>query len=230
MRLDAHAEAGSQGATVATSDTGSPDPWDAVSIGAGAAITYDNAHAYGARAYKIVSGTTTTHLDWTSTSVGVQAEVWGRQYPYFTANPSAELALLRLRRSAGQTARISVDATGHITLRNAANSLVATSTATIPLNAFFRLEFHSIPLTSNGTIEARLYSSPDSATITETLSVTNAVLTASTDEIHWGPVGTVGGETYWLDWLQLNNMGWPGAAGSAPPPNPVAARRPLLVR
>lgn len=230
MRLDAHAEGGTQGATVTTSDVGSGDAWDAVLIGTGAAITYDNAHTYGGRAYKLVSGTSSTRLEWQSGSVGVQSEVWGRLYAYFTANPAAELVVMRLRRSAGQTARWGVNSSGKVVIRNAANSVIATSSTSVSLNQWVRLEFHCVPLTSNGTAECRIYNSPDSDSVTETISSTTAALTADTDEIHWGPVGTIGGETYWLDHLNLNSIGWPGPAGSRPPLPPMRRRAHLLVR
>lgn len=215
MELNNGAEGGPNGATVTTANSGglSGNAFDAVSIGTGAAATFDTAHAYGSRAYKIVSGSSTTHLDWTSGSVGTLTEAWGRLYLYAMGNPAAEVALLRLRRSGAQTARIGVLSGGQITLRQADNSLVATSAATITLGGWTRLEWHCIPVTSNGTIECRIYTSADSATIVETAASTTAAMTAGLDEIHWGPVGNESGYTYWFDALNLNNVGFPGPVG-----------------
>jgi hypothetical protein len=211
--LTNNAEGGADGVTVTTGNSGgaSGNAWDAVTIGTGATVTYDNDHAHGGSlAYKFLSGSTRTDVNWTSASVGTETEVWGRLYLWLVANPAAELALLRVRSGASQCARLALTTSGTIVIRNAANGVAGTQTNAVATGQWVRVEFRVLASTTVGQIDVRLYNSAESATPTESTALTGLVLTASLNEINWGPVGGTAGETYWLDDLVLNDTGFPG--------------------
>src|SRR5437764_1496543 len=67
MTLTAGFEAGSNAATIATTDAGNDTAWDTVTIPAGGGAIYDNTHAHsGLLAGKVTGGTgnATTLLEW----------------------------------------------------------------------------------------------------------------------------------------------------------------------
>lgn len=224
MLLTNTAEGGTIGGDVTAANSGgaSGDAWDNVlrATADGGAFIYDDEHARGTAAYKITSATSPVWAGWDSGSVGTLTEAWGRLYLWLPAVPSAELALVRVRSGGSQSARIAITSSGLLILRQASNAAVATSTGTVPTGQWVRIEWHIIAATTNGTIEARVYGSADSETITETMSSSTAALTAAVDEVQYGPVGSEDGHTYWLDDLAATDVDWLGPAAAPAEPEP----------
>jgi hypothetical protein len=211
--LNNSAEGGTNGTTVtvANSDATSGTAWDTVTIGSGgAALTYDNTHTYGTLAYKCVSGTSITSLAW-STSLGTLGEAWGRVYLYMDSLPSSISAgLLRITNGSSQVARLTISGTGNIELRNAANTKLGQTVTGVAIGQWVRVEWHCVPLATNGTIEVRLFNSADSITADESTGFTNAALLTNLTQVQHGPVNNVASGTYWLDNLIVTTLDWAG--------------------
>ncbi len=212
------AETGSNGVAPAASNTlaAGNDPWDAVAVTGSAGVTYDNtAPAHGALAYRIASGVTSGQaiLTWNAQSIGRLDRVWGRLNLRLSAYDSG-LTFLRLRGGGTQIIRLTLDGTGHLQLRNSGNSTVATSTTVLGTGTYVRLEFDVTPSVAAGAATIRIYTSVDSTTITETMSVTSQALGAAyVDEANWGQVASAANmPVYYVDDLQLNATGFPGPA------------------
>lgn len=210
------AEGGAEDAAVTTGNSGgaSGNAFDSVSIGGTGAITYDNEHARGNRAFKVVGDTANAAYLTYTTALGTVAEAWGRLYLYLVANPGATTGIVRLRVGAAQVARISIDTTGHLQIRRADNNTLATMVSSIPLGQWVRVEWHCLATAVGGDLECRLYSAADSATVTEQLSDTNAALANNIDEVNLGHHNASPATTLWIDDLQVNTTGWPGPAAN----------------
>lgn len=208
------AEGGSEDAAVTAGNSGgaSGNAFDSVSITGSGSITFDNEHSRGNRAFKITGDTTNaTYLNYTS-SLGTVGEAWGRVYVYFTANPGATLGVVRLRIGGLQVSRFTISTSGMWQIRNASNSLLATMTSTITLNAWTRMEWHVLATAAGGDIECRLYNTADSNSITDQLSDTNAALATNIDEVNVGHHNANPVTTFWADDLNVNTTTWPGPA------------------
>lgn len=227
--LDNTAEGGVEDTAVTTGNSGgaSGNAFDVVSTGGSGAITFDNEHARGNRAFKVIGDTANACYLTYMSSLGTVAEAWGRLYLYMTASPGATTGIVRLRVAAAQVARITLDTGRHLQIRRADNNTLATMVAAVSLNQFVRVEWHCLATAAGGDIECRLYDAADSATITEQLSDTNAALANNLDEVNIGHHNASPATTFWLDDVQVNTTGWPGPAVT--PNVPLLARqRPAL--
>src|SRR5581483_5372696 len=157
------------GSTIATTDTGDANAWDAVVINGGgsAAFKYDNSHTRFGKsvAGKMVSNSAASVVEWT-TQYGSISSDWGRIYLYLTAYPNNTTLFV----SAGNP-RIAIGTTGGVFTFNSA-SLLKSSTTTLSLNQWYRLEWNFVFNASTGVVECKIFTSPDSTTVAETLSST----------------------------------------------------------
>ncbi len=221
-------EAGTQGNTIATSDTGSANAWDAVTLPAGTgSLTYDNTHVYGALAAKFTAGSTSTTaiLQWSSVTLGSISDAFGRFYIWMSANPGSINNIIQFRSTGTVRARIRVNPTGKIELINSSNSVVATSTNSVALSQWNRIEFHVTFSASVGFLEAKLFTSPDSSTATETIGTGVANLNlggASANEFLIGTISTQTNWTHWLDNIVWGAASYPGPVGGSGLVNSVA--------
>ncbi len=209
-------EAGTQGATIATGDTGSATAWNVVTVpGNGGSLIYDNTHAYGSRAAKIVTGSpgSTGTLDWSSGSLGTQTDTFGRLYIWTQFNPSSNVvSLVVYRATTTVRCRIKVNTAGKIELADASNVVQFTSTNSIGLSQWVRLEWHVVFSSSTGHMECKLFNNADSATETETIGnqTTNLSLGgASANDVNfqWGSNVS---QTAWLDGILAGASSYPG--------------------
>ncbi len=216
--LNNGAEDGTNGATPAASTTGSAgeEPWDTVTITGGAGIVYSTDEANsGTKSYKITSGASgQAFLQWSSASVGQLTRVYGRLHLYAATN-NAALTFMRLRGNSTQVIRITMDATGHLEVRNSANSVMATFTNAITSSQWVRIEFDVTPGVSTGAFTVKLFNTANSSTATETQTLSSQSLgVAYVDEVSWGQVtAAASNPTFYLDDLQLNITGLPGPVG-----------------
>ena len=218
MALTADFELGTAGQEVQTTDAGNASAWDF--IDRDASIKYDTTHALGAQSalFHTTAGVGTARLRWT-TSFGTQTEYYGRACIYRTANPPSDMLHMTHGRTGGTgyswTLRIS--ATGKIVVLDQGFSTLATSTASIPLNQWFRLEWHVNNTT--GFIEVLLYDDATSETLTET------VIT--------GTPGGIGADTTFSDFgfSALSQDVWYDALvdAAASYPGPYAAASQILL-
>lgn len=162
------AEGGTSGATVTTGNSGgtSGDAWDEVSIPAGTTLTYQTAAAYkGSRGYRVTTGTTSGHGADMRWALAGWPLVRQRFYIRFSALPGYESQVAYVSSPSGSLlARVMVTSTGKLSVFNAWFSRLWTSTNSLAVNTWYRIEFIVVPGTtySNGTIRVA-YAAGDGA-------------------------------------------------------------------
>ena len=222
------------GATVSTvnSGGGSGNAFDSVTTSTThATVTFDSAEsdAAGLLSGKIATDATSgnAYVTW-QTSLGLQTQVWFRVYCYFTAFPAGNLRLIRLESSATtQCALIEITTAGQVRTLNAASTTLTTSTATIPLNRWFRLEGYCIGSPNLGQVQVKLFStSPygpvSGADETDTSAAANTL--SSIGKIDFGNPNSSASTTFWIDDLGVSNTGYIGPATPRPVPLPGPVR------
>ncbi len=206
--LAANFEVGVNTASVSTGDAGSATAWD--SIGS-APPSYSNTQKYGTLAAKFeVQG----NINWRAAH-GTVSDHYGRLYIWASAFPSQAHKLIRFDASfqAAYGAQIVINTSGQVALYGSGNSAVGTSTTAINTNAWTRIEWHIIHSTTVGFGEIKIFSSPDSATVTETLTTAaNKNFGASTDSAQIGSVETAYPTTLYLDNIIAKATAYPGPA------------------
>lgn len=183
-------EGGSDETTLTTGNSGgtSGNAFDSVSVGTGATLVFDNAQAapsLGSFSLRTSTGGTSAlaYASWTLASVTTD---YCRGYFRFTSLPSAQQNFIRYLSAGSQSLRVNVTTGGLVEVRNAANSVVGTTTNAITAASWFRVEMFTTFSATVGAIVLRLYLSANSTSITETLNLTSLALTASASEVRWG--------------------------------------------
>lgn len=216
MELNNGAEGGTASVAVSSGNSGGASG-DAFNSTVGTpAITYDSTHALGTLAYRVAPTTSAQQMVWSSASLGTRGELWGRFYLWSAGAPSAANGLVRFLVGGSQTARLSYEAGGTLTFRDAGNSPEITSSGIIPTGQWVRIEWHAIFTPATGTTELRIYNNADSTTATETLSSGSANLGTNCDAVQLGSFNNVTQSAFWLDGLQVNDTGWPGPIAGLP--------------
>lgn len=154
----ATAESGTNGNTVATTDTGSP-AWDAVSIGAGGTFTYANTGGClrGSLCYAYSLGATAgnSYVEWNVNAGGATSVQYHRLY-LDPADFSGAPILARGLDSTGATQRWRlVYSAGTVVLRDSANSVVFTSSA-LTSGTRYRVEWQ-VEGTATGAVRLLVY-------------------------------------------------------------------------
>ncbi len=208
------AEGGTSGTAVSTGNSGgtSGTAWNAVSVATGT-VAYDNAQtAHGGLAIRMATTTAdSVQLQWT-TAIGSVSRLYGRFY-YRTSSLALNLDLLRARSSASnQIARLDINTSGALRIRNAANTVAATTTATMSTNTWYRIEF-DFRFGASVTNTAWLYAL-DSVVPLETLTPTDNFST-ETDigQVHVGNFSSQASVAdRWFDDIAVTDVGWLGPA------------------
>jgi hypothetical protein len=198
------AEGGTNGTTVSTGNSGggSGDAFDVVSIGSGT-LTYDSSQsAHGGLSIK--GAPPGTQASFGYNSLGTLSDGYARAYVRLNAVGGIQ-DLFRGKLGGSTRWTVSLDASGHVLIKNSGASTVATSTLTVSAAAWFRLEAHH---NSSADLVVRIYTSMDSATIAETLTAPSGT-TGTVDSVDWG---LQFGSTIWYDDLVAGANTWPGPA------------------
>jgi len=221
------------GTTVTTGNSGgaSGNAFDGVTIGTGATVASDSAHAaHGSLGCQIATGATSAQAfcGWT-TSMGTQAQTWFRMYLYLTANPAASIVVFRAVSGGSQAGGMRITTAGKIAMINGAGTNIVTTVTAIPLNAWFRAEGFIIGSATAGQLEAKLFLTPDAAAADETVTSTAAQNTTGSMDTYEFGVGTstANAGPFWEDDLGLSNTGYMGpsvvALATVPVVSPQAA-------
>jgi len=208
MALTANFELGTNGAEIQTSDAGDASAWD--SINRNASITYDTTHALGTQSAHFLTdaGSGAAHLLWT-TSFGTQTEYYGRVCLYCDARQPTEIALVRHNRTGGSglSWQLSLLADGKLKIYDQGAGVIATSTASVPLDQWCRVEWHINNTT--GLVEVLFYNDATSTSLTETVvSSTGNSIGADTDGVDFGPQAL--STSYWMDGIVDVALAYPG--------------------
>lgn len=219
--LQNNAEGGTSGTTVTTGNSGgvSGNAFDAVNIGTGAAVTFDNTHAaHGGLSYNVSVGATSANanLQW-STSMGAQTTIWFRAYYYLTANFSVAHRIFECTTSGTLVGSVELSTTGKIIMQNTAAAAVLTSTNSVPLNQWFRVEGFITGSATVGQLSFSLYSTQDSQLALESqTSTATQNTTGSPDTYLFGIIGTTSTGPYWIDEPAISNTGLIGPTNTGP--------------
>lgn len=206
-------EGGTNGTTITTGNSGggSGNAWDTATPGTGATLAYDNAHAaHGTLAGKVATGATAATVLISKTFPGATTTPALRFYCYFTANPGSILEIAQCRSGATVRLHVLITTTGKVRLTNAAGSTVFTSTNSINLNGWSRVEVYGVTLDAvTGAATIALFNSPDSSTATESSSFTSQNFGGSADRVSYGVLtnSTANVGPFWFDDVAENDTG-----------------------
>lgn len=227
--LSNYARTGASGITITTSDTGSGDKWDIVNTGGGTSTTqWDNSqsiHDGLSMMFATPAGATTAYTAWT-TQAGSLARCFGRAYVRLPASPpTASSVVARFLAASSQKARIYVNTSGKVVVGDNTNANQANTTATVPANAWWRVEW-DITSGVSAAFEVRYYASAESYTPTETLTGSASNFGAANfDEVRFGTGASLASVVgYWLDDVNYNDIGFPGPSQLWTPPPLIVAR------
>jgi hypothetical protein len=212
-------EGGTNGVSVSSGNSGgvSGDPFFTVNIVAGGTVAYDNTRsAHGANSVQIATGAT-SGANWMIWRVAPTTLTrWFREYLYFPANPSGSSAIVlkaEIVGGGGQVCVITVTTGGKLQALDANNASIFVTTASIPLNQWFRIEGFITGDAAAGQVELKLFSSMDSTVPTETQTSAATVNTRTVaGQWDWGTFGANIGP-YWIDDIGLSPFGYLGPTG-----------------
>lgn len=110
-----------------------------------------------------------------------------REYCRFVSLPSAATQpVLRYLSTGSQAYRVNVKTGGALEIRDAGNNVIGTTTSVISAGSWFRLELTTTFSATVGAIALRLYLSPDSTSISDSLTLSGLTLTASSNDLRFG--------------------------------------------
>jgi hypothetical protein len=207
-------EAGSNGSGVTALNSGdsADNAFDIVVANAGATILYTNAQAaHGSQCgiFTEPSSSQTCIVEWSaSLTASSIPQVWFRAYCYIAANPPASFRIVTAFSSGAFNGGVTLNTSGKLVTNNAAGTGETTSTATVPLGAWFRIEGYVIGSATVGQVSVSLYDSVDSATPTETdTTPANLNTTGAIDAIRFGDPSGGTSFSFYLDDLGASDTG-----------------------
>lgn len=218
-------EGGSDTTTISVANSGGASG-DAFSAIAGTAITFSATQVMrGALAMKITNpGATTTYGSWTGFGT-LTVNTYFRVYLWLSTTPVTNSWYLAVMRDQAdlEYGGLTITTGGKIQCRNNANSNIASSLGTVNVNiaSWFRLEWRTLPSLAAGEIEWRLYNTPDSTTITETVNSTGNALRADVGGVRWGSKSTAPAGDLYFDDLAVSTAGWIGPSITAAVDRPL---------
>jgi hypothetical protein len=214
-------EGGSQGTTVTTGNSGgnSGSAFNTVNIGTGAAVTYDDTHAahgtYGCLC-SVPSAAEAAYCEWTTSLTGSSLpQAWVRVYLYLTSLPAVTVNMIRFVSGSTLCGAIALTASGTLQTRNEANAAQTTSSSTVPLNQWVRIEAYCVGSATAGSLQLQYFASMDATTPTETdTSGTTVNTTGTITGVTFGNSSTpsLGVWQFWMDDLGASDTGYLGPA------------------
>lgn len=223
LRLDNTAQ-GTSGATVPTTAIGAPNALDTSTVsGTGSTITFDSAHAHAGTTsihHHLATVASTAYEDWKASITTSTANAYSRFYLYLTAYPTVTTRIVAMLSGASLNGSLQITTTGTFRTVNSAGSVVATTTGTIPLNTWVRVEFEITGQSgTTATIAARSFSGAnlEGATPDTNCSLSNAGTTVvgATGDVRFGHSSSVTMTTAWDTWYDdfaFSDTTQPGAS------------------
>ncbi len=198
-------EAGSNGAVIAATDPGSLTQWVTVN---GSPI-YDTAHAaHGTKAAKFTAAG--QQLIWNQSDL---TNSYGRAYIYGDFSASGGDLLVTIN-SIDATIRFTILAfAAQLYLRDTGSAHQIGPSANVNVNGWFRIEWHVFHDPTVGTMELKLFNTPDATSPDST--ITSSANCNTGTEGHQILYEVSNNTTAWLDDLLANATAYPGPAGSA---------------
>ncbi len=206
-------EAGVDGNTIATGEGNTP--YDLAGKGASGTFTYSSTQKYGTLSAKVTTGTGAFQIIRWSTALGTLTDQYGRAYLFVPSLPGSAQAIIMDSANGGNPRwGFVLNSDGKITLRNgtALGSTQASATVAISTNQWVRLEFRVISSATVGQMEIKLFNSPDSAVVTETVATTANLNTgANSTSIDFGAnILNATAFTFYMDNIVAGATSYPG--------------------
>jgi hypothetical protein len=222
-------EGGTDATTISAANSGgaSGNAFDSVEITAGNTLVFDNDHAaHGTLAAKCVTTGTlgagsNAAAKW-STAIGNQNDFWWRMYLWIDTFGAAAVRVVHFDNFGSNGGGINLTSARKIQLGDAVGGTSSVSTNTIPTGQWVRLEGQydgGNPTTSS----CRIYLSPDSASIDETVTLSGNWPTISGTS--FGPRNA--GFTMWIDDVGIDTVAFMGPAVTVTTSLPPLRRRNL---
>jgi hypothetical protein len=231
VSVTADFEVGAQDATVAVTDAGSANAWDAVSIGANTTVKYDGLAHTGKRSVRFVSagagGAYTSTISWSSGTLGTTTtDHWGRFYLYLTKGLNGDRVFQARTTAGAQGASISIFTDQTLRLLDSALAVVATGTKAFPVGKWSRIEYHIVHSATVGSIDVYTYlgdnaENPSIDFPDEHLSATNINSATVLNQLHYGLGDNDANMDFRIDDIVGQETGFVGP--TSPDPTRVAA-------
>lgn len=219
--LTAGFETGVNGNTLSTGDAGDASAWSNVTIGTGATLVYDSTRAaFGTLSMKATTTGTAASARAGWFGVGNLTDHYGRFYLYLTANPGANVALVRAETSgAAVDCSLVITTAGKVATFDSAGASQGVSTTSLTLNQWVRVEYRMIHNAATGSMQVLIFNSPHSSTPTETLNSNPNINTgASCDRLYFGIVGVANIGPLWIDNVVAQVPAYPGPVATLSQP------------
>jgi hypothetical protein len=195
-------EAGSNGATI-TNGAGeaSATAWTSVS----GSPSYDNTHA----AHGSLSAKVDTNAEYGEWTLPDPTDHYGRMYVYGNFSGSVTYFHRGIDSSVTGTYDILLFS-NKVYIRDHNQVHQFNTTATVPNNTWWRIEWHIVNSLTVGEMVLRYFATADATSATETLtSSANCNTGAHTHTVRFGGTGGLN-DTYWMDDIVANATTWAG--------------------
>lgn len=214
-------EGGSNGTTITTGNSGgvSGDAFNLINIdapGSGGAITFDNTHVHsGSLAAKFLTPSVSgfEYVEWDPAAA---TNFFGRFYIYPAQSFIGGDWIFDGGSGGADKAVIAMDGSDRVTIVDASITVKATSTSSMTINAWNRIEFHVVCSTTVGTMEVKMFwgANCDGTTPDETLNASSLNTGASINQHLFGMIDTGGhnNASAWFDDVVMNASAYPGPA------------------
>lgn len=239
-QLSNNFEGGSEGTDISTVNSGgaSGDAFAYVSrSGVDSIVKFAGAAAYAGNYGMRTANRATAGEAQIYWGFGPVTDVYNRFYFKVTDARASNGSLFWLGNNTGSSmhSRIDLQADGHLVVRDAATNIVATSTLTVTVGSWYRVEFRSIASLTVSQLVCRLYANPDDAIGSYTEELATAATWAGTAD-----VGTIQIGSSWTanwpsatgfvdyDFLVVGAPSWVGPATVAPPNSGTVISVPAL--
>lgn len=181
-------------------------------------VTYDTVHTHsGVLSAKVdMAGGTTSQVRWVDGADQASATGYVRAYVWLTGLPSQNLSVIYVTDHGNaflMRVRVRTDST--VDLLDSTGSVMVTTTATVAIGRWVRIEAKVVCSATVGQGQVRLYNAADSTTPTEDLTSTAAWNTGSTKPGQWrfgGVTNSAAADVFWLDDVASSDTDWLGPA------------------
>jgi hypothetical protein len=210
-------ENGANGALVTTTTSrGGGDSFSLISD-TGSALTYDTSRSVNGTRSMHINATTNAYTRWDAFQIGETPPTtfYFRLYLWMDANPSTTRRIAAFYDNTNTLVfGLNISTGGKVQSYDAANTSMGLSTTSISLGQWVRIEGKVFTNATTGTVDMRLYNSPQSATATETWAYTARNTGPHFDEVRWGNTAAVTQEM-WMDDIAMSFDDWIGQTAYA---------------
>lgn len=228
VHLEYTFEGGSDETTITSSDTGSGDHFDSLTIGAnGAEAKYDTAWAAkGSLSGRFTAGNPTGIATAIWTGLNTTAPVWLRSYARFVIPSPVNFGVWVVKQQDDTTTALNLrlNTTGKMSILDSSNAIKYTTTKTFTNLEAFRVELKVTPGAGTGACELRLFfgANIDGTTPDESTTLTSQQFGTGIGALTIG-VNQGTGTSVWYDGLGVSTTDWLGPIVGGNTPQAVAA-------